>query len=96
MELKEQLLQLFKENLETENVSENSNIFDIGGSSLTIYKISAQAKEKYGLNVSPIDIMTYPTLEKLCQFLKEGNNERSADTRITARKNLRNRRQRGE
>ena len=95
MEIREQLLTLFKEALEIENISEDSNIFEMGGSSLTIYKISEQAKERYGLKINPIDIMTYPTLEKLYTFLQEGNNEKSDDVKVTARRNLRNRRKRG-
>lgn len=96
MEIKEKLLTLFKEILGMDDISETSNIFDMGGSSLTIYKISEQAKERYGLKVNPIDIMTYPTLEKLCLFLEEGTKQKSDDDKITARKNLRNRRRREE
>lgn len=95
MTLKEQLMELFKDNLETENFSESSNIFDIGGSSIIVYKMSEQAKVKYGLNISPVDLMTYPTLEKLYLFLDKGEKEAFDETRIVTRRNLKNRRQKG-
>ncbi|TQR45260.1 acyl carrier protein [Paenibacillus popilliae] len=98
MELREKLLLLCQENLGNDDISEQANFFDIGCSSLTIYKISEQARERYGLNISPIDMMTYPTIEKLIAYLQEGEQALKGDnlgTAITARKNLRNRRQRG-
>lgn len=75
METKEALQVLFCENLGKDRVDENDTIFDLGGTSLMIYKICEQAKERYQLQIKPIDLMMYPSIRKMSEYLENTEDE---------------------
>lgn len=94
MEIMDVLRIVFQKNLNNNEISDTDNIFDLGGNSITIYKICSELNEVYGYQLKPIDIMTYPNLSKLCACIK-GDIVAEIDTsRVTQRKNLSNRRAR--
>ena len=70
MSLKEQLRDVWESVLGMSDFSDNDNIMDIGGNSLMIYKISALSKEKYAVELSPMDLMMYPNINMLCEKLQ--------------------------
>ncbi|MBR6393397.1 MAG: acyl carrier protein [Ruminococcus sp.] len=80
MNTKDMLKEIFSEVLNIENVSENDNIFDMGGDSPSIYRISELIKEKNNIEIKPIDIMMYPTIEKLSEFISSGGNGSSENS----------------
>lgn len=80
MNTKDILKEIFSEVLGIENVSENDNIFDMGGDSPSIYKISELIKEKNNIDIKPIDIMMYPTIEKLSEFISLGGSGSSVSS----------------
>jgi acyl carrier protein len=80
MNTKDILRSVFSEVLGTTELSETENIFDIGGDSIAIYKISELLKEKHDIELKPIDIMMYPTIEKLTDFIASGGNTDNAYT----------------
>ena len=69
MNTKEDMQILFSENLGREHVDENENIFDLGGNSLMIYRICQQAKERFRIQIKPIELMMYPSINKIAEQL---------------------------
>ena len=94
METMDVLKMVFQKNLNNNVISETDNIFDLGGDSITVYKICSELNEVYGYQIKPIDIMTYPNLSKLCACIKGDAEAKKDISRVTQRKNLSNRRTR--
>ena len=67
-ELETQLLSLWKEVLQLDNIGIHDNFFDLGGDSLLSIQFIAKAK-KSGLILSPNQIFDYQTISKLATFL---------------------------
>lgn len=92
MNTKEKLKNIYAEVLGKSELNENENIFDLGGNSASVYKISAVLKEKYELEIKPIDIMMYPTIEKLAEYLESGASKSISETdEVTIRRRSRRR-----
>lgn len=93
--LENQIRNIWKEVLKLEQVDRFDNIFDLGGNSLSIYKIAAQLSDELAMPVKPIDLMTYPNPSELASYLISVNSftqgekkrERSRE-RVEARKQL--------
>ena len=62
------------------------NIFDLGGNSLLIYKLSEEIKKELNLNIKPIDIMMYPNIEMLYDYLNNNNNSKKEEEGLTRRR----------
>ena len=90
MSLKEKLRDVWESVLGTSDFSDNDNIMDIGGNSLMIYKISALSKEKYAVELSPMDLMMYPNINLLCEKLQsEEAPESSRGSKVLAKRRSR-------
>lgn len=72
MNTKEKLMEVWKEVLRTDDVSSESNIMDMGGDSYTIFKLTNLSKEKFGLQFTPMDVMMYPKIDSLADFIDNG------------------------
>lgn len=92
MSLKEKLRDVWESVLGTSDFSDNDNIMDIGGNSLMIYKISALSKEKYAVELSPMDLMMYPNINMLCAKLQseEEPEENGGGSVLAKRRSRRN------
>jgi acyl carrier protein len=84
--LKEDLIRIFKKVLEKDEVNVKDNIFDLGGNSLLIYKLSEEIKKELNLNIKPIDIMMYPNIEMLYDYLNNNNNSKKEEEGLTRRR----------
>ena len=62
------------------------NIFDLGGNSLLIYKLSEEIKKELNLNIKPIDIMMYPNIEMLYDYLNNNNSKKEEEGLTRRRK----------
>lgn len=63
------LLAIWKDTLNMEEISITDNIFDLGGNSLTIFKIVSNINDELKIDLKPIDIMTYPNICELSAYL---------------------------
>ena len=96
MNTKDAMQTLFSENLGKEHVNENETIFDLGGNSLMIYKICEQAKERFQIQIKPIELMMYPSINKIAEHIDSpsgtDNNEKmnDMDNNTVRRKRRRN------
>lgn len=65
----------FCETLGKDDINETDNIFDMGGSSLTIFKVVHSIKDQLSVELKPVDVMTYPTVYDLSAYLCNRRNE---------------------
>lgn len=72
-ELQNKLMMIWKDNLKVEEIHINDNIFDLGGNSLTIFKIVEIISDEFNMNIKPIDIMIYPNIYQLSTYLYSKN-----------------------
>lgn len=68
-ETEESLAAVWKELLNLERVSVNSNFFDIGGNSILLLKMVAKLSRVYPKAVSAADAFSYPTIEQLAGII---------------------------
>ena len=88
--MKEDLIRIFKKVLEKDEVNVKDNIFDLGGNSVLIYKLSEEIKKELNLNIKPIDIMMYPNIEMLYDYLNNNNNNSKKEEEGLTRRRKRN------
>ncbi|MBE8998848.1 non-ribosomal peptide synthase/polyketide synthase [Nostoc sp. LEGE 12447] len=60
---------IWQTTLEVEKVGIYNNFFELGGHSLLLVRINQQLQEKFGLEVSIVDMFNYPTIHRLSQYL---------------------------
>ncbi len=73
--MKNKIESIWKEVLGLTEIPEDANFFDLGGTSMLTYKMCMLAKEQYGINIKPIDVMENPTLQLLTVSLEEGDEQ---------------------
>ena len=59
-------------------ISVDDNIFDLGGTSLTVFRLVADIKEQLSAELRPVDIMTYSTVRELADFMRKNSEDKSA------------------
>ena len=72
-ELEEVLKTLWENALGVPDISVDDNIFNLGGSSLTVFRLSADIKEQLSAELKPVDIMTYSTVRELAEFIRQNS-----------------------
>ena len=60
------------------HISVDDNIFDLGGTSLTVFRLVADIKEQLSAELRPVDIMTYSTVRELADFMRKNSEDKSA------------------
>lgn len=74
-ELTKGIKTIFSEILGKESINETDNIFDMGGSSLTVFKVVHSIKNQLSVELKPVDVMTYPTVYDLSAYLCDCKNK---------------------
>lgn len=94
-ELQKNMLGLWQEVLENQEIRLSDNIMEVGGTSILIYKICMLASERFGIKVSPIDVMMHSSVDALTAYLEDGDSAKAASgqspqkARPVRRRNLR-------
>ncbi len=57
--------------LQLEKVGVHDNFFDLGGNSLLTIPIASKMQESLNINISVIDLLTYPTVSAFAQYLAQ-------------------------
>ncbi|MBN1185860.1 MAG: amino acid adenylation domain-containing protein [Bacteroidales bacterium] len=91
-ELENQILEVWREVLEIENIDTNDNFFDIGGNSLLVPFVSEKLKSRFGVDLKTLDVFQFPTVNSLVkQLIRFENIEKQTvsinDTMDSADKN---------
>lgn len=63
------LAEIFSELLCHENIDIAINFFDLGGDSLMVINMVAQVKKRLDIDIEPVDIMQYPNIRELSEYL---------------------------
>ena len=77
-DFEETLKALWEDALGVQDISVDDNIFDLGGTSLTVFRLVADIKEQLSAELRPVDIMTYSTVRELAAFIRQNSENRSA------------------
>jgi acyl transferase domain-containing protein/thioesterase domain-containing protein len=70
-EVEATLTRWWKELLGVEAVGVRDNFFDMGGQSLTGVRLLAKVKKKYGVDLKLATLFSAPTIEKLCELVRD-------------------------
>ena len=76
-QLQEAVERIWKNALELDTIRMDENLFDAGGNSLTVFKIVSDLKSGLSLDVTPVDIMMYSTIQSFVEYIE--SREASAD-----------------
>jgi acyl carrier protein len=72
------LLRTWQEVLGIAKIGMNDNFFELGGNSLLLIRAYSKLKALFGEKISVADLLTYPTLATLADFLTEAQPEPAA------------------
>lgn len=92
---------VWQEILQLERVGIHDNFFNLGGHSLLLGKMQFQLQERFGQEISVIDLFKYPTIHRLANYLSLNSSEQSdsqpgrnrAETRSTRQASMKQKRQ---
>jgi amino acid adenylation domain-containing protein len=92
---------VWQEILQLERVGIHDNFFNLGGHSLLLGKMQFQLQERFGQEISVIDLFKYPTIHTLANYLSLNSSEQSdsqpgrnrAETRSTRQASMKQKRQ---
>lgn len=73
-----ELVQLFEELLEVDDVAPEDNFFDLGGSSVLALRLLLEIDKRWGVTLSLIDVLHNPTAESLARCLTDAQPSGSA------------------
>jgi amino acid adenylation domain-containing protein len=68
--LQQQLVKIWQQELNVDNVGIHDNFFDIGGNSLLLVKIQSRLKEVTDKPLAIVDFFRYPTIHALCEQIQ--------------------------
>ncbi|MEH1866379.1 MAG: amino acid adenylation domain-containing protein [Nostoc sp.] len=63
------IAEIWQKALKVEKVGIYNNFFELGGHSLLLVKINQQLQEKFGLELSIVEMFNYPNIHSLSQYL---------------------------
>ncbi|TGV07723.1 hypothetical protein EN829_052160, partial [Mesorhizobium sp. M00.F.Ca.ET.186.01.1.1] len=69
-ELEKQLAEVWGKVLKTDSIGIHSTIFDLGGTSFDVLKISKELTDQLGREVTVVTLFTYPTISMLANVLE--------------------------
>ncbi len=74
-----QLVNLWCDLLQLEEVGIDDSFFDLGGNSLAAVRMVSQYHTRFGREIPPVKVFQYPTIAKLEEFLKEEESDTKSD-----------------
>ena len=88
-EIEKQLAEIWKEALSLEQIDVRDNLFDLGGDSLLLTRMHVKLQDRFGPQISLVEMFNYPTIESLSGYLSrqaKPNAASPADERTAARR----------
>jgi acyl-CoA synthetase (AMP-forming)/AMP-acid ligase II/acyl carrier protein len=64
-EIEKQLAEIWKEALSLEQIDVRDNLFDLGGDSLLLTRMHVKLQDRFGPQISLVEMFNYPTIESL-------------------------------
>jgi len=84
-ELERGIAQIWQELLGRGKVGLHNNFFDLGGHSLLMIQVHKKLQEKFDLDVTLVDLFTYPTVSSLVRYLSSRRSEEPPSQPSTTR-----------
>ncbi|WP_404791155.1 condensation domain-containing protein [Altericista sp. CCNU0014] len=81
-ELEQAIATLWQQALNLDSIGLHDNFFDMGGHSLLMVRVQSQLIERFGQNLSLLDLFRYPTIHSLAQHLGQTPPEPDSDREI--------------
>lgn len=69
------LIELWKKVLDINTCPINKPFFDLGGDSVSVFRLKNLVEEKWNCSLSPIDFFDYPTIKQFGDFLQKSMKE---------------------
>jgi amino acid adenylation domain-containing protein len=70
-QVEHRLISIFEEVLQTSGITRHDNFFDLGGHSLSALSVITSVNRRFGVDVPPIILFSYPTIEELARVLSD-------------------------
>lgn len=71
--LEKEILNIWREVLQKDNIGVNDNFFDVGGNSFALMMVNNKINSELGLTIPVMKLFEYPTIEGFVQVLTEEN-----------------------
>src|SRR5439155_26591838 len=78
------IAQVWQAVLRVDKVGMNDNFFDLGGHSLLLVEVLHQLRDRLGLNLTMVDLFTYPTISALSQHLTRAREPGPSEPHVAA------------
>ncbi len=82
-EIEKELAEIWKEALSLEQIDVRDNLFDLGGDSLLLTRMHVKLQDRFGPQISLVEMFNYPTIESLAGFLSGQAAKTASPTRRT-------------
>jgi amino acid adenylation domain-containing protein len=90
--IEKDIVKIWEEVLNIDNISTNDNFFELGGHSLNVIQVQTKIKEKFNKELTVVDLFKYPTVKLFANYLSNGANIeeqiKEVQERVDKRKNL--------
>ncbi len=85
-DIEKELVQIWEEVLQINNIGLNDNFFDLGGNSMGVILLQSKIEKLHPNAISVIDIFNNPTIAKLVTLLEKGNEEKTSGVVVNSMK----------
>lgn len=69
--LEQKIKKIWENVLDCEISDLNDNLFDLGGNSLSVFRLVGEVKDALSIDIKPVDIMTYSTVRSFVSYILE-------------------------
>ncbi len=72
--LEKEIVEIWQDVLNIDDISTNDNFFELGGHSLNVIQVQNKMRERFDKDFTVVDFFKYPTVKLLANYLSNGNN----------------------
>ena len=84
-EVERAVAEVWEELFEVDQVGTDDNFFDLGGHSILLLQAHARLRERFGSDMSIVELLQYPTVRSLARHLKDGETSTAALEEVRVR-----------
>lgn len=84
-EIEKELADVWQELLKVDAIGIDDSFFDLGGNSITVFRMVSACRSRLGRDIPPVKVFQYPTVAQLSRFLEGGESDISLFSDAEAR-----------
>lgn len=88
-DLEKNIVEIWQQVLKVSTIGIHDNFFDLGGNSLLMARVSSELSEQFSHNLSILELLQYPTINSLANYLSQQNNIEFTESKISNRTKMR-------